>query len=468
MSNSIVDTNIKEESIDCPANIIVKSKCVAFEKYRLLDGVLQGSNGKTLSCVQDESKRKKNKRYLKAHTELQKEINVNVIVKCAKCKSGEMNLKDYKLHVSERCPKTLVLCPFCSTQVFRKHLNKHKKSCPMATVDCPLACDKEGGERKIKKNGVDQRKDFGEDFFFLKRVFESHHVKTECENALLICPNVSCKKRVLRRDMANHLAVECYYRLVDCPFAKHGCSQKSLIPSEMKRHEDSNLLHHLKLRMDHLEEKNDETVSRLHQEQEAFEQKFEKRLLRLERQNYRMKRKYRTIIRTLKGSKAELQRKETLLLDEKQQLEEKCSEWRSLYGQLKCQSNMNRMSLVSDDTSLSENTRSELMSSKHRELQNTVENNSDDSEIVIFDVSDQEGLDKEEIMNQCKVVKQGNLLKQGNKFHTWRKRFFVLMDDGCLYYYDMAKKTSNPLGQINTFEVTEAKAIHVSPKRPYG
>jgi len=66
-----------------------------------------------------------------------------------------------------------------------------------------------------------------------------------------------------------------------------------------------------------------------------------------------------------------------------------------------------------------------------------------------------------------KVIKQGFLEKEGKMFRTWRKRFFVLMDDGCLKYYDNENE-NDAIGQINIDESIETKIVPFGKKKPHG
>jgi len=66
-----------------------------------------------------------------------------------------------------------------------------------------------------------------------------------------------------------------------------------------------------------------------------------------------------------------------------------------------------------------------------------------------------------------KIIKQGHLEKEGKVFRTWRKRFFVLTDDGSLKYYDNENDT-DAIGQITIDESIETKTVDFSKKKPYG
>ncbi|ETO06123.1 hypothetical protein RFI_31275, partial [Reticulomyxa filosa] len=66
-----------------------------------------------------------------------------------------------------------------------------------------------------------------------------------------------------------------------------------------------------------------------------------------------------------------------------------------------------------------------------------------------------------------KVIKQGYLEKEGKVFRTWRRRFFVLMDDNLLKYYDN-EKDDDAIGQIDIDPSIETKIVQFSKKKPYG
>jgi len=65
------------------------------------------------------------------------------------------------------------------------------------------------------------------------------------------------------------------------------------------------------------------------------------------------------------------------------------------------------------------------------------------------------------------IIKEGFLEKEGKMFRTWRKRFFRLMDDGCLKYYNNEHET-DAIGEIHIGQTSTTKIVQFNKKKPDG
>ncbi|ETO09511.1 hypothetical protein RFI_27867, partial [Reticulomyxa filosa] len=82
-----------------------------------------------------------NDKYLQAHSDLKREMDEKVVIKCLKCKTDEMKLGDYETHLRRECRQAFVACDHCHIdKIRRKDLQSHIDHCDMVVIECPLTC----------------------------------------------------------------------------------------------------------------------------------------------------------------------------------------------------------------------------------------------------------------------------------------------------------------------------------------
>ena len=130
----------------------------------------------------------------------------NFKVKCPNEGKGcqwQGSLGDVEKHTDNSCDYQIVKCNnvHCNVKVERRQLAKHMQNeCPQRMYKCPHC--------SIKDTYV--------------QVTTTHF--TVCEEMPLLCP-AGCSGRLLRRNMAQHLSVECPEEFVPCTFAIAGCEE---------------------------------------------------------------------------------------------------------------------------------------------------------------------------------------------------------------------------------------------------
>ncbi|ETO06392.1 hypothetical protein RFI_31004 [Reticulomyxa filosa] len=302
------------------------------------------------------------------------------------------------------------------------------------------------------------------------------HMETECMNGSVPCPNRRCNQKIARKNASNHVSHECAYRLVECSYLKYGCTQELLIPAEMQRHEELNMSEHLNLRMDFLDRKNEEMLNDLKKQSDKINIKQHSRIIALERSKRRTKRKRASIAHALRQVQSDLQSHKNTLSHDIEALETKYNELKGLYMQLKISTKQHTLTPIISHDQIQTLTSAAMNSldtgAEHKDVVVSTENSTNltsDKESTILkadekikdynssgpelDIETDASVEcetcKEDIQNKCKVVKQGYLEKQGHKFRTWRKRFFILMDDGSLIYHHNHKRLDRVIGQLN-------------------
>jgi hypothetical protein len=73
----------------------------------------------------------------------------------------------------------------------------------------------------------------------------------KCPNLKVACPNSSCRKRVLRRDISGHRK-ECPFEEVPCKYARIGCNTR--VPRREREEHESDAEQHLQLAVDTVSE----------------------------------------------------------------------------------------------------------------------------------------------------------------------------------------------------------------------
>ena len=114
------------------------------------------------------------------------------------------SLGDVEKHTNKSCDYQIVICNIvdCNVKVERRQLTKHMQNeCPQRMYKCPHC--------SIKDTYVE--------------VTTTHF--TVCEVMPLLCPAGCRSGRLLRRNMAQHLSVECPEEFVPCTLAIAGCEE---------------------------------------------------------------------------------------------------------------------------------------------------------------------------------------------------------------------------------------------------
>ena len=109
--------------------------------------------------------------------------------------------KDYKEHITKKCPKEIINCPFkgCIIKLKREEMEEHMKKCEYYEIICEKC--------KLKINKNDQ--------------FEHKKV---CLKEKISCPQ-GCGEMIERGDYNLHKP-KCIYSYIDCPYSIVGCSDK--------------------------------------------------------------------------------------------------------------------------------------------------------------------------------------------------------------------------------------------------
>ena len=66
------------------------------------------------------------------------------------------------------------------------------------------------------------------------------------------------------------------------------------------------------------------------------------------------------------------------------------------------------------------------------------------------------------------IIKEGFLMKRGEHIRNWRRRYFILREDGSFYGYKMKPPNEKKLAEpLNNFTVRDCNIIQVSVNRSY-
>jgi hypothetical protein len=114
------------------------------------------------------------------------------------------------LHES-KCPFAPVLCgqfdsvkgSRCEVECLRSELRHHRIACPFRVIPCPNP----GCEVRVSLRSLETHQDM-------------------CGFATVHCP-AGCRVPLKRKDLIAHIESACPEQLVDCPFARYGCSCKA-------------------------------------------------------------------------------------------------------------------------------------------------------------------------------------------------------------------------------------------------
>eukprot|EP01084_Bolivina_argentea_P079296 143865_1 len=108
-------------------------------------------------------------------------------------------IKEWINHKNQ-CQYVSVECDGCKILYQRKFLHKHLSECAEASIYCPLSC----GSAILRKN-------------------VKIHCSIQCSEKLIDCINDGCMEQIKRKDFTNHTTKDCFYREIQCKFAKYGC-----------------------------------------------------------------------------------------------------------------------------------------------------------------------------------------------------------------------------------------------------
>ena len=160
---------------------------------------------------------------------LKREIN-ELKIHCSNYKKGcktVVKLGELGNHLSGNktiaCKYVSVTCTnnYCGVQILRKDLKKHLDECPMRKYQCQY-CDYEGTYKEITTNHYDQCTDYPVDCPNqcgaepIKRKEVSAH-KLTCPQEPVKCPHqeAGCKAKLVRSELASHMAENSQQHLVD-------------------------------------------------------------------------------------------------------------------------------------------------------------------------------------------------------------------------------------------------------------
>ena len=138
-------------------------------------------------------------------------------VKCPNFEKGcswQGDLGDAENHTRDVCQFTIVACHNggCNEKMGRQELDKHMyNQCPQRRYQCPH-CRKEDTYLEVTTTHF-----------------------TMCEDMPLPCPSRCGRRRLVRRNMAQHLSTECPEELVACTYAIAGC-QEFVKRKDLKQH----------------------------------------------------------------------------------------------------------------------------------------------------------------------------------------------------------------------------------------
>lgn len=158
---------------------------------------------------------------------LKREIN-ELKIRCSNYEKGckaVVKLSELGDHLSGNktaaCKYVTVTCTnnYCGVQILRKDLKKHLDECPMRKYQCKY-CDYEGTYTEITTNHYDQCTDYPVD-----------------------CPNKCGVEPIKRKEVPAH-KLTCSQEPVECPLSEAGCKAK-LVRSELASHMAENSQQHL-------------------------------------------------------------------------------------------------------------------------------------------------------------------------------------------------------------------------------
>eukprot|EP01084_Bolivina_argentea_P079294 143855_1 len=133
-------------------------------------------------------------------------------------------IKEWINHKNE-CHYVSVECDECKVLYQRKFLDKHRSECAEASIYCPLSC----GSAILRKN-------------------VKIHCSIQCSEKLIDCINDGCMEQIKRKDFTNHTTKDCFYREIQCKFAKYGCDitvSENKLSEHMREYKFPHLLNKL-------------------------------------------------------------------------------------------------------------------------------------------------------------------------------------------------------------------------------
>ena len=141
----------------------------------------------------------------------------NFKVNCSNKEKGckwQGDLGDADKHKNTSCNFAIVVCTNdgCDLEMERRRLDNHlSKSCSQRRHKCPYCSHQDT----------------------YQEVFTTHF--TKCEEMPLPCPGGCGKRKLVRRNMAQHLSEECPEELVPCTYATAGCKE-TVKRKNLKKH----------------------------------------------------------------------------------------------------------------------------------------------------------------------------------------------------------------------------------------
>ena len=203
--------------VECPLGCVVNGRVVIMP-MRLIGEHLETCRMRLITCnfcgEQEKACR------MDSHNMACTEFPFPCMNKCGE----QLPLNEMSTHLETECPLEPVRCPYakfgCQKRGERSLLAEHVKNCPLRAVKCQYC------ENEIKLSEL-----------------TSHH--DVCSEYPITCTRL-CTLQMLRKELDAHLATSCPLEIVKCPFAEHGCEEKTE-RRQMDQHARDNLTNHFKL-----------------------------------------------------------------------------------------------------------------------------------------------------------------------------------------------------------------------------
>ena len=203
---------------------------------------------------------------------------------CLCCKKKEEQTHPY-LQVRNTVPFLKYLCPIhkrgCNWVGNLGKCEKHLEVCGYVHEKCKSGCGVVLSRDELiihSKEECLQRSVVCE---HCKRYFKhcnlfTHHGR--CNKMSVPC-ELGCDKLVMRKDMTQHMDIECGEKEVNCSFVQYGCKVGLIKKKEMNQHLEDKKIEHMEIKMNSLEEtvvEQNETISQLFEEIDTLTQLSEK------------------------------------------------------------------------------------------------------------------------------------------------------------------------------------------------
>ena len=185
------------------------------------------------------------------------------------------------------CPKFPMQCSNsnCTTVVFRKDVDEHRKTCPYEVVDCCNGCGLEFQRQKLNNhNKKCSHRTVKCQYCHItgKHLFIQGEHKEQCPKLPISCPN-KCNARIPRDDSTKHADV-CPMKSIQCEYFTVGC-EKMIILKDQKMHNKTKVEEHLSLtvnKFNFIQQELTTTKQQLEQKLATLATTFQEELSKLE------------------------------------------------------------------------------------------------------------------------------------------------------------------------------------------